>query len=157
MFLYPLLFVAFSRCSCLWSVPFLVIDLRKFGFLGVFWSWILFRLRAFDFRKLLNLFWFFALTGTLTGDEIVQDYLNCIASIENNYTVHITGCSIETTAERVKVQVSPGKRGQMGIPGRNRIFLIGIWRWLKTSQLFYVFSQDQLTFISCIRIFMLIK
>lgn len=61
------------------------------------------------------------------------------------------------TAERVKVQVSPGKRGQMGIPGRNRIFLIGIWRWLKTSQLFYVFSQDQLTFISCIRIFMLIK
>lgn len=61
------------------------------------------------------------------------------------------------TAERVKVQVSPGKRGQMGIPGRNRIFLIGIWRWLKTSQLFYVFSQDQLTFISCITIVMLIK
>lgn len=97
MFLYPLLFMAFSRCSCLWSVPFLVIDLREFGFLGVFWSWILFRLRAFDFRKLLNLFWFFALTGTLTGDEIVQDFLNCIASTENNYTVHITGCSIETT------------------------------------------------------------
>lgn len=43
------------------------------------------------------------------------------------------------TAERVKVQVLPGKRGQMGIPGRNRIFLIGIWRWLKTSQLFLCF------------------
>lgn len=42
------------------------------------------------------------------------------------------------TPERVKVQVSPGKRGQVGFPGGNPIFLLVFGAALKLHSFFII-------------------